>query len=115
MYIEKKIDFENPCKIKIHFFFQKWSNLHERSGIGLIERKTKFQIFPIFIFRIIQKNTVAGNSLNAVEREPVPTRVINPKACGVQRYSPGVECANFFFLAKWIKKIFVHILSWEKS
>ena len=26
-------------------FLQKWSNLHERSGIGWIERKTKFQIF----------------------------------------------------------------------
>ena len=35
------------------FFFQKWSNLHERSGIGWIERKIKFQIFPIFIFRIM--------------------------------------------------------------
>ena len=37
----------------------KWSNLHERSGIGWIERKTKF---PIFIFRVMPKNNVAGNS-----------------------------------------------------
>jgi len=30
---------------KIYIYLQKWSNLHERSGIGWIERKTKFQIF----------------------------------------------------------------------
>ena len=28
------------------------------------------------------KNNEAGNSLNAVEREPVPMRVLNPKASG---------------------------------
>ena len=45
------------------FFFQKFSNLLERSGIGWIERKTKFQIFPIFIFRVMKKkHNVAGNS-----------------------------------------------------
>ena len=45
------------------FFLQKWSNLHERSGIGWIERKTKFQIFPIFIYRVMKKkHNVAGNS-----------------------------------------------------
>ena len=27
-----------------------------------------------------RKNNEAGNSLNAVEREPVPTRVLNPNA-----------------------------------
>ena len=32
------------------FFF---SYLHERSGIGWIERKTKFSIFAIFIFRVM--------------------------------------------------------------
>ena len=37
---------------------QKWSNLHWRSGVGWIERKIKFQIFPIFIFRVMQKKTV---------------------------------------------------------
>ena len=38
----------------------------------------------------MQKNTEAGNSLNVVEREPVPTQVLNPKACGVQgRSSDG--------------------------
>ena len=40
--------------IRIQFFFlQKWSNLHERSGIGWIERKIKFHIFSIFIFRVM--------------------------------------------------------------
>ena len=39
--ISKKIhDDENPI------FLLMWSNLHERSGIGWIERKTKFPIFP---------------------------------------------------------------------
>ena len=28
--------------------------------------------------RAISRNNEAGNSLNAVEREPVPTRVLNP-------------------------------------
>ena len=41
------------CSVYIGFiiyFFQKWSNSHERSGIGWIERKIKFQIF---IFRVM--------------------------------------------------------------
>ena len=33
-----------------YLFFQKWVNLHERCGIGCIERKMKF---PIFIFRVV--------------------------------------------------------------
>ena len=28
----------------------------------------------------MEKNTEAGNSFNAVEREPVPTRFLNPNA-----------------------------------
>ena len=39
----------NIFKKKMH----KSSNLHERCGIGWIDRKTKFQIFPIFIFRVM--------------------------------------------------------------
>ena len=35
---------------QIIFFLQKWSNLHERSGIGWLERKIKFQIF---VFRVM--------------------------------------------------------------
>jgi len=35
------------------FFFSKVSNLHVRSGIGWIERRIKFQIFPIFIFWVM--------------------------------------------------------------
>ena len=31
-------------------------------------------------FELWRKNNEAGNSLNAVEREPVPTRVLNPNA-----------------------------------
>ena len=30
--------------------------------------------------RAINQNNETGNSLNAVEREPVPTRVLNPNA-----------------------------------
>ena len=36
-----------------NFFFQNNSNLHERCGIGWIERKIKFYIFPIFIFWVV--------------------------------------------------------------
>ena len=35
------------------FFIQKCSNLHERSGIGWIERKIKFPNFPISVFQIM--------------------------------------------------------------
>ena len=35
----------------------------------------------------MQKNNEAGNYLNAVEREPVPTRVLNPTASEVS-YKP---------------------------
>ena len=47
--------FEKLKKIIIIIWFwtksiQKCSNLHETSGISLIERKTIFQNFPIFIF-----------------------------------------------------------------
>ena len=62
-----------------------WSNLH-------LERKIKFQIFPIFIFWVIQNNTVAANSFNAIGRKPVPTRVLNSKACEVQGCSSGGGC-----------------------
>ena len=36
-----------------HFFSRKFSKLHERSGIGWIERKTKFPVFAIFIFLVL--------------------------------------------------------------
>ena len=66
---------------------QKWLNLHERTAIGWLKRKTKFQIFPIFIFRVMVKNNETGNSMNVVECKPVPTRVLNPKA-GEASYKP---------------------------
>ena len=58
---KKNVDFENAWSpswifFKINFFPLKIS------AIGWIERKTKFQIFPIFIFRVMPKNNVAGNS-----------------------------------------------------
>ena len=37
---------------KLILFFQKWSNVHERSEIGWIERKIKFKVFSISIFRV---------------------------------------------------------------
>ena len=75
------------------FFFQKWSNLHGRTAISCLKRKSKFQIFLIFILRIMVKNNEAGNFFNAVEREPVPMRVFNPKASGgLGCGAPGVGC-----------------------
>ena len=40
------------------------------------------RIFPhrFLFFELRRKNNEAGNSLNAVEREPFPTRVLNPNA-----------------------------------
>ena len=35
-----------------------------------------YKMFPVQC----KKNNKAGNSLNAVERKPVPTRVLNPNA-----------------------------------
>ena len=32
---------------------------------------------------LIRKKYETGNSLNAVEREPVPSRVLNPKTCEI--------------------------------
>ena len=43
------------CNIKINFFFQKWSNLHERSGFGWIEIKTKFGFFWFLFFELCSK------------------------------------------------------------
>ena len=93
--------------LKKSIFFQKWSNLRERTAIGWVKRKTKFQIFPIFIFRVMQKNTVAEKSLNAVEREPVLIRVLNPKARGVQGgEAPRKKNNCLVFLRKKICKFF---------
>ena len=39
--------------IKIKKILHKWSNFHERTAIGWIKRKTKFQIFPIFIYPVM--------------------------------------------------------------
>ena len=41
------------CFQNFNFFFQNFSNLHERSGIDRIERKTKFPVFEIFISRVL--------------------------------------------------------------
>ena len=85
------------------FDFSWWWNLDERPAIGWIERKIKFQILLIFIFRVIVEKHWSRKLLNAVEREPVPNKVLNPKAYGVQRYSPGrgwQSPPQFFFSSK---------------
>ena len=86
-------------EIKIH----KWSNLHGRSGIGWIERKNQISDFSDFYFSsYAEKNSKTGNSLNAVEREPIPTRVLNLNASETS-YKPKQRSnrktkLNFFFL-----------------
>ena len=100
---------------KINFFFQKWSNLQERSGIGWIQRKNKFQIFPIFIFRVMEKKLCGRQFWNAVERKPIETRVLNPTASEAsykpkqRRYRKTKQ--HFFFLehlSKFYKNIFFY-------
>ena len=88
-------------------FFQQWSNLHDRTAIGWIKRKTKFQIFPIFIFWVMQKNIVEENYLNAVEHEPVLTRFLNPKACRVQGQSPPQNKKHKYSIGFFEEKKFV--------
>ena len=56
----------------VKFTWKIWNRLNRK--------KNQISGFPIFTFRVMQKYTVAGNSLNVVEREPVPTRVLNPNA-----------------------------------
>ena len=65
-----------------------------------------FHLISITIFlgtvqTILRKKVFASNKkkssdflLIAVEHEPVPTRVLNPKSCGVQRRSPGGGCGG---------------------
>ena len=43
----------NQMKKKSIFLFRKCSNLHERFGMLWNERKIKFPIFPILIFRVM--------------------------------------------------------------
>ena len=55
--------------------------------------KKKIQNLYLFLFwcYMIEKTEKhwSRQFLNAVEREPFPTRVLNPKACEVQGCSPG--------------------------
>ena len=56
----------------------------------------------------MQKNTVAENYLNAIEHEPVLTRVLNPKASGVQGRRgaklPAKKIPKYFFVFFFKKK-----------
>ena len=109
-------------KSKNNFFFQKWSNLHERSGIGWIQRKTKFKIFPIFIFRVMNKKQCGRQFWNAVEHEPVETRVLNPTASEASykpeqcSYRKTKQIYYYFFLQfkkkkkNWKKKKKIEVL-----
>ena len=62
----------------------------------------------------MQNNTEAGNSLNAFEREPVPSRVLNPKAYGVQGFSPGGGCGGMKAPPKKKIKIYIYIFFFFK-
>ena len=44
------------------------------------KKKLNFRFLRFLFFELRRKNSEAGNSLNAVDREPVPTRVLNPNA-----------------------------------
>ena len=51
----------------------------------------------------MEKNNEPGNSLNAVERKPVPTRVLNPNASETS-YKPKQRSYRKTKLIKKIKK-----------
>ena len=48
----------------------------------------RYKMFPVEY----KKNYEAGNSFNAVEREPVPTRVLNPNILATKRFIPKWFC-----------------------
>ena len=61
--------------------------------------------FPIFLFELWRKNNEASNFLNAVEREPVETRALNPTASEAS-YKPKQRSyrktkQHFFFFNFW--------------
>ena len=58
------------------------SDCTDNGGRVISARSAGWAPFPIFIlfFELWRINNEAGNSLNAVERKPVPTRVLNPNA-----------------------------------
>ena len=54
------------------------------------------QIFRCLFFELwcVTEKHGSRQFLNAIEREVVPNRVLNPKACGVQGRSPGGRCGK---------------------
>ena len=94
-------NFEQNCSF--FGYFEKWT-----------KKKCQFFFFVRFknkIFGYVSddfKNFFFIKKKIAVEREPVPTRVLNPKAGGVQGRSPGWGCGGAKHLAnkKKSEKIF---------
>ena len=58
------------------------------------KEKPNFRFFRLLFFELCRKNSETGNSLNAIERVPVPTKVLNPKACGIQGVQPRWGCGG---------------------
>ena len=93
------------------FFCQNWKENFEHTFQTILRQfffyrnKRCYKFFSFFCW-------------NAVEREPVPIGILNPKACGVQGCSPGGGCRGtqppahkkktwiFFFDNIFIQKIF---------
>ena len=81
-----------------------WKNRNRLNG--KINQVSDFSDF--YFSSHAEKNTVAENSLDAVEREPVLTGVLNPKACGVQGgEAPSKKKHKYFF-----EEFFVFKFTW---
>ena len=63
-------------------------------GAVLFRRRTFGRRFLIYFSSYEEKNNEAGNSLNAIECEPVPTRVLNPNAKKQRRTYCSLKVIN---------------------
>ena len=73
--------------------------------IGSLERRTNFQIFLFFIFRVMKKKQCGRQVWNAVEHEPVETRVLNPTASEASYEPKQRSCGTTNLKKKFWRRI----------
>ena len=95
------------------FFFQKCSNLHERCGIGWIERKIKFQIFQIFFFSSYGWYGREGRSIKEGVRVEIgtcgPSKFSNPKTSWDKLVDLTISVHGWSWTLRDSQKIYVNL------
>ena len=72
---------KRPSASSYIIWHQSWSFFDGRKTIFKLDQWSELGTVPFgHRFELWRKNNEAGNSLNAVEHEPVPTTVLNPTA-----------------------------------